>query len=461
MTAQIVFAILFSFLLLKPNPQGLNYQGDLHYVSDVNFHYDLTYMDQGEQKVEQQIFEQFFMAIDEAETFILMDMFLFYDSIKTKSPHIFIATDLTNRLIAKKKDKPDIDIVVITDPFNTSYGADIPEHLERLKAAGIAVVITDLKKLRDSNPLYTTIWRSCIQWFGTKGKGWLPNVADPDGDKVTLRSYLSLLNFKANHRKVLLTDKIGIIGSANPHGLSSIHSNIAFSFKGPILADLEESERAVLTFSDFLWPSYLDGDQVSTGNVGIQLITEKKIKDQLIRSFDSTVEGDSIDIAMFYLSSRGIIRSLKRAAKRDVTIRLILDANKDAFGRQKGGVPNRPVASELVRRSKQDIQVRWYNTQGEQFHSKLVLVSQSDRITIFGGSANLTRRNIHNYNLEANVKIMADKDSLIASEVTSYFNDLWLNRGGSYTLDYDVYKSNSILKTVRYRFQEFSGLSTF
>ena len=79
MTAQIVFAILFSFLLLKPNPQGLNYQGDLHYVSDVNFHYDLTYMDQGEQKVEQQIFEQFFMAIDEAETFILMDMFLFYD----------------------------------------------------------------------------------------------------------------------------------------------------------------------------------------------------------------------------------------------------------------------------------------------------------------------------------------------------------------------------------------------
>ena len=56
---------------------------------------------------------------------------------------------------------------------------------------------------------------------------------------------------------------------------------------------------------------------------------------------------------------------------------------------------------------------------------------------------------------------MADKDSLIASEVTSYFNDLWLNRGGSYTLDYDVYKSNSILKTVRYRFQEFSGLSTF
>ena len=50
-------------------------------------------MDQGEQKVEQQIFEQFFMAIDEAETFILMDMFLFYDSIKTKSPHILIATD--------------------------------------------------------------------------------------------------------------------------------------------------------------------------------------------------------------------------------------------------------------------------------------------------------------------------------------------------------------------------------
>ena len=35
-------------------------------------------------------------------------------------------------------------------------------------------------------------------------KGWLPN---PFGDeKITLRSYLNLFNFKANHRKTVVVD---------------------------------------------------------------------------------------------------------------------------------------------------------------------------------------------------------------------------------------------------------------
>ncbi len=465
MTVPIVFALMVSFLMLKPNPEGLNQESPVYSVSNVGFYYDLTYQENKRRRYDQQIFDLCFKAINEAETFILLDMFLFYDSVTMSPNHVPIATQLVDALIAKKRENPEITIMIITDPFNTSYGAVIPNHLKRLEKANIDVVITNLKKLRDSNVLYAAIWRSFLQWFGTAGKGWLPNVADAEAQKVTARSYLALLNFKANHRKVLLTDKMGVVGSANPHGLSSLHSNIAFSFQGPILADLERSEAAVLALSDIDWTPFVQSSLIKEEDndvdMGIQLLTEKKIQDHLIQAIDATIQGDSVDVAMFYLASRRVIRSLLRADKRGVVIRLILDPNKDAFGRKKGGIPNRPVAKELVRKSKGRIGVRWYDTQGEQFHTKLIIVRTFNTTIIFGGSANLTRRNIQNYNLETNIKILADHQSQIATDINSYFERLWTNQEGGYTLGYEAYNSVNFIKTLLYRFQEFSGLSTF
>ena len=59
--------------------------------------------------------------------------------------------------------------------------------------------------------------------------------------------------------------------------------------------------------------------------------------------------------------------------RRGVRVNVMLDPNRDAFGRQKDGVPNRPVANELVTASGERIAVRWYRTHGEQFHTKLAL----------------------------------------------------------------------------------------
>ena len=50
---------------------------------------------------------------------------------------------------------------------------------------------------------------------------------------------------------------------------------------------------------------------------------------------------------MFYLSERKIISAIKKAHSRKVKVRLLLDPNKDAFGREKNGIPNRSVAYEL------------------------------------------------------------------------------------------------------------------
>ncbi len=145
-------------------------------------------------------------------------------------------------------------------------------------------------------------------------------------------------------------------------------------------------------------------------------------------------------------------------------MRLILDPNRDAFGRQKDGVPNRPMASELVERSGEKIQVRWYRTHGEQFHTKLALVTHGGRLIASLGSANLTRRNIGNYNLEANVALEMRADSALGVEMISYFDRLWNNDGPpgtNFTAAYGAWRDQDTGRYWRYRLMEATGLSTF
>ena len=67
--------------------------------------------------------------------------------------------------------------------------------------------------------------------------GWLPNPLDESVDPISFGDWARLLNFKANHRKVIIADDgrdglVTIVGSANPHDASSAHSNTALKITG-------------------------------------------------------------------------------------------------------------------------------------------------------------------------------------------------------------------------------------
>jgi phosphatidylserine/phosphatidylglycerophosphate/cardiolipin synthase-like enzyme len=167
---------------------------------------------------------------------------------------------------------------------------------------------------------------------------------------------------------------------------------------------------------------------------------------------------------MFYLSERALVEALLAAAERGVEVRLLLDPNKDAFGRQKGGIPNRPVASELVSRSDGAIRVRWYRTHGEQFHTKLVMIRGAERLWLTLGSANLTRRNVGDFNLEANLAVEAPLGASLAQDAERYFETLWNNRapaGIEYTADFGTFADPAQASYWAYRILEASGLATF
>lgn len=464
----VVYLASAIYQAYKPLPAGINVAMPMRAAEQVQFLADYTYTDaQGQRQKEQVIFDQVFAMINQARRMIVVDMFLFNDYVgKSTTTQRALSAQLTQALINKRQTEPDVHITVITDPINTVYGGQFNDNFIQLRRAGVEVVQTDLRPLRASNPLWSGFWYMCCQWIDNNPEsGWLPN---PLGNqKITLRSYFSLFNFKANHRKTIITDAPegwqALVTSGNPHDASSWHDNIAIKFSGHAALDVLDTERAVAKFSKVELPVIITGNPkpLQPAQAQLQILTEGKIRDALLNSLQSAVPKDQIDIAVFYLSHRGIINAIKQAHQRGVIIRVVLDPNEDAFGRKKNGIPNRQVAMEL---NDADVPVRWCNTTGEQCHSKILIKTsqKTGQSELILGSANFTRRNLDNLNLETDVRYIAPNSDTTIRDAKAYMQRIWANENGQHlTLHYGQYKDESTLKYWWYRFSEWSGLSTF
>jgi hypothetical protein len=484
----------------KALPPGMHVSGELiptaqpvRLLADVTAHTNL-----GEPVFNRAIHAATLDLIRDAHDFLVLDYFLFNEQggpagkLRYEAGIRPVARELREALLALRRAQPNLPILLLIDPINGYYRGTQPVEMSELTQAGIDIVVVDLDPLRDSNPLYSAPWRLFGRWWlkpGVSG-AWF-NPLDADGPPLTLGSLARLPNFKADHRKVLITGDgagslVGIVSSSNPHDASSAHSNIALRLGGEALRPLLESELQIAKFSG--WKDTLIAgaaqraraaatvaaapvtaapvsatSAAGAADTRVAIATEGAIRERLVHALAATVHGDSIDIAMFYLSDRPVIRELLAAADRGVAIRVLLDPNKDAFGFQKSGLPNREVASELVAASSGAIKLRWYRTHGEQFHVKLAAIRSDHRLWMTLGSANFTRRNIGDYNLEANAIVSAPLGSGIDAEESAWFETLWNNHPGGieYTADTDLYADPSQGRYWLYRFMEASGLSTF
>ncbi|MFW5996560.1 MAG: phospholipase D-like domain-containing protein [Lentisphaeria bacterium] len=474
----LLFTVTGCYQTFQKLPDGLDVSSPPRYVPEAELLTDLTWIDKyGERQTEQAIFDKVYQMIHEAEDFILIDMFLFNNFGFAHGEGLRpLANELTAHLLVRKAEQPDLDIIVISDPINTVYGGMQSPHFDVLRNAGIPVIETDMDALPDSNPLYSGLWRLVLRHWGTSPA---ETVANPFGDgRVGLRSLFKMLNFKANHRKLIITDVpslnsyAAIVTSANPHGASSAHWNTGLYFTGRAVEDLLHTEQAVLDFSasedievdDLEMPGQdsdndNDKDNDSYRKRG-RILTENAIKEQILTLLKEAGRGTRIDLVMFYLSDRQVIKALKDASRRNAEVRIILDPNKDAFGMTKNGLPNRQTGWEL---NSAGIAVRWADTHGEQCHTKqLHLQYPNGRSCLLTGSANYTRRNLENYNLETVVMVAGDGRADLFKESRSYFEMLWHNTPERhFTVDYDVYKDYNLLRLIQYRLQEWSGLCTY
>jgi phosphatidylserine/phosphatidylglycerophosphate/cardiolipin synthase-like enzyme len=448
----------------KPLPAGISFAGPPRPAHHVEFLADLTYVDpSGERRVDQRIFDEVFGIIRQARRLIVTDMFLYNDfQGDVREETRALSAELTETLLEQKRRYPEIEITVISDPINTVYGGLPSAQLDRLSEAGIQVVLTRLERLRDSNPLYSSFWRLFIRPFGNGRIGTLPNPFG--GGRVSLRTYLQLLNFKANHRKVLVADAgndyVALVTSANPHDGSSAHGNVAVRFRGAAAMDLLETERAVVEFSGGALKLEEGPTSAEPSDASIEVVTEGQIGRSLLEVIARIGPNEAIDAAVFYLSDRRVIEALREAQRRGAQVRVLLDPNKDAFGMKKNGVPNRPVAHEL---RKAGIPVRWCDTHGEQCHAKMMLLRpRAGPDVLVLGSANFTRRNLKDLNLETNIVVRAPRSHAVMRDARAYFELAWGNdTERKFSVAYEHYQDESWFKRMLYRISEASGIGTF
>ena len=524
-----VLFFLVSCSTIKTPPEGVDYESPVRDSKNVDFHYDLTYLDKdGNIKYDRKIWDATYEVVDNAKDYLVIEMFLFND-IYNKDVDKFpeFAKEYTRRLVKKKMENPNLKVYILSDENNDLYGAFEHPLITEMKNAGIDVIDVDIYKLKDTFPWYSPIWRSVIKPFGNpQGKGWITNFYGPMWPKLTLRNLFRALNVKADHRKIFLNEDKVVIASANIHDPSYFHENVAISADGEITKDILRDLQLVAKFSggnidvsseseakkpvniknfqaskikfkedeslksdlqklveqieknkgnfvdkgtkDF----YETGDLTKNEDVlqnddpnnsyKVQFESEAKIGENLDKDIDSLKAGDEVLMGMYFLADRPVIDKLIKAANRGVKVRIIFDRSRDAFGMSTNGLPNKPVSKKLKKKTKNKIEIKWYFTNNEQFHTKIMLMKKTDgNVIIHTGSANYIKKNIRGYIMDANLRVLTNKDSKLTKDVYNYFDRLWENRDGLFTINFDDEPTTKASQDFMYKILDAAQLGSF
>ena len=359
-----------------------------------------------------------------------------------------------------------------------------------------------------------------------QNKGWITNFYGDMWPKLTIRNLLRALNVKADHKKVFLNEKEVVVSSANIHDPSYFHENIAIYTDGPIVKDVLHDLQLVAKFSDseinvddsnketkskiemdLADKTKIKKDTMNIGNLEdknndmihleenisdskknekdekeslslnsgkneitdtegktykIQYLSEGAIGKYLDADIDSLKSGDELLMGMYFLADRGVIDRLIKAANRGVKIRIIFDRSRDAFGMSTNGLPNKPVSKKLKRKTKGKIEIKWYFTNNEQYHTKITLMKKTDgSVIINAGSANLIKKNIRGYIMDSNFRILTTQDSKISKDVYTYFDRLWENKDGLFTINFDDEPTTSGFSDFMYKILDATQLGSF
>src|ERR1700683_173231 len=184
----------------KPLPAGLHVASPVCALAadEVAFLADISAADAfGRATVSQGIFDSVLELVRGARRFIVLDYAAFGGAAVAAEPQRRIAAELTQALLEQRRTRPDLNILFISDAASGGGESAPAPELQQLRAAGVELVATDLDSLRDSNLLYSSLWR------------------------LSGRTAPRRLNFKANARKLIIADDgrgglAAVIGSSSP-----------------------------------------------------------------------------------------------------------------------------------------------------------------------------------------------------------------------------------------------------
>jgi hypothetical protein len=364
-------------------------------------------------------------AIDHAEQLIVLD----------RSP---VTGELSQHLLARKRVRPNLQIVLVTDPGNEVFGGTPSRTLTSLEQAGVIVARVRLDRLRDSNPLYSGLWRLIF--------GWWSDPFDETSDRISLPAWARMQNFKADQRQLVIADDgsggwSAIVGAAG--------ASAGLVLRGPLARAMIAGELEIAAWStdDDRLPVGPPVDGRAVGSIDARFLTEGSIETALLDAIAAAAGGDELSIAVQNLSDRRLIAAVLGAAARGAHLRVLLMRNQ---------MPNRAVAGELLGGGGGRIEVRWFPIDAEAGLPRLLVLHHREDLWMNLGSANFTRRNLGDLNLESSVELRMPARAAPARAVTDYFAKIWSKAAA----DADV-ADESPMAYWRYRIAEATGLSTF
>jgi len=363
-------------------------------------------------------------AIDHAEQLIVLD----------RSP---VTRELAQRLLARKHLRPHLKVVLVTDPANEAFGGSPAQTLTSLEQAGVIVARVRLDRLRDSNPLYSGLWRLAF--------GWWSDPFDETPGRATLPALARTRNAKSDQRQLVVADdgSGGWIAIIAPAGAAA-----SLTLRGPLARAIIAGELKVAAWStdDDRLPVGPAMDDRGVGSIDARFLTEGAIETALLDAIGAAGSGDRLGIAVENFSNRRLIAAALRAAARGASLQVLLARNRE---------PNQAVADELLRGGGR-IEIRWYLGSDAASLPKLLLFRHGDDVWMNLGTANYTRRNLGDLNLAASVELRMPVRAAAARAVIEYFSEAW-----SVAATDPTFAAASAADYWHYRFAEASGLSSF
>jgi hypothetical protein len=468
-------------------PPGLHVAGAWKSLraSQVRFLRDISAADAtGAPLSERQIDPELHRMIANAREILVLDTGLFGDlpAAGPRAPRLrvapTVAAAITDALLNAKQERPDLQVLLLVDPASVELSA-VPGPIDRLRAAGIDVVPVTGTRLREANATFAAFWLLCCGWWshGTGSGSW-PNPVGVGPAGVAMGLWGRTPPYQRSHRQLMIADDgdgnlNGIIFSRPVNAEAALHSAVALRISGGALEAPLESEFAVAQFSGWSGGAMQERAQrlmerqrpslvntPATDPARMRVDSESYIDDTLISLIGATGRRDSIDIAALYLSERDLVRALLDAARRGASVRILLDPNKDGYGYEHTGLPNRVVASELVAGSDGAVRVRWYRTHGEQFSPGFVMIRGASHTWLGVGTSQLSRCDLEDFNLAADFIVELPPTATAGVDAMTWFDTLWFNRaagGVEYTSDADAYADASQLRYWQYRVMESAG----
>jgi hypothetical protein len=334
-----------------------------------------------------QILARELAAVDRADELILID--------ETPLPR-----ELGQRLLEKRRKRPNLKVVLVSDPRSEVYGGTPAEYFGSLERAGVIVARVRLDRLRDSTPLYSGLWRLAIGWW-----------SDPY-DESPLRAALRARNGKADQRSLLVSDDgAGGWTSIVP---ASAGGELAVEVSGGLAHDIAASELRIAEWSsaDDRLPPAPRSEGSGIGSVDARYLTEGAIRAALLEGLAGAGDRDRVSLSAHALSDRRLIEGALGAAARGARLEVLLDP---------AAAPNAAVAGELERESGSRIEVRWTS----RASPALLIVRRRGDLWASIGGADFTRPSLGDFNLESALELRLPASAAAARALDTWFAAAW------------------------------------